>query len=254
VPGNLDDLKRGVCHLWWWRPDALTDTLAESGLALLSADELARYGRYLVSHAAQTFLVARVFLRSVLSVYSTIAPADWRFETNPWGRPRIAASAPAGLTFNLSHKPGCVVCLTGHGRELGVDVEDTAANRPHVLELVERFFSPSEAAELRALPAERQVDRFYELWTLKESYIKARGMGLSLGLSRFSFSPRGSTASVRFDPGFHDDPAAWDFRLFHPDPQHLIATAVERLAGSPPTIEIRDAAGLIAQVLASPKR
>jgi 4'-phosphopantetheinyl transferase len=212
---------------------------------------LARYHRYLVPHAAQTFLAARVFLRSVLSGYASIAPADWRFETNPWGRPRIAAaSAPAGLTFNLSHKPGCVACLTGHGRALGVDVEDTAANRPQVLELAERFFSPSEARALNALPVERQVDRFYQLWTLKESYIKARGFGLSLGLSRFSFSPVGTTASVLFDAGFHDDPAAWDFQLFHPDAQHLIATAVERLAGSSPAIEVRNAAELIARVLA----
>jgi 4'-phosphopantetheinyl transferase len=251
-PIALDDLRRGICHLWWWRPDASpSEILAQRGIALLSDDELARYRRYLVPHAAQTFLAARVFLRSVLSAYCAIAPADWRFETNPWGRPRIAtASAPAGLTFNLSHKPGCVACLIGHGRTVGVDVEHTAADRPHVLELAGRFFSPSEAAALNALPVERQFDRFYELWTLKESYIKARGMGLSLGLSRFSFAPDGSTANVRFDPGFHDDPAAWDFRLFRPDPQHVIATAVERLAGSSPTIEIRNAADPIMRVLA----
>jgi 4'-phosphopantetheinyl transferase len=234
--------------LWWWRPDA-----SQRGTALLSADELARYHRYLVPHAAQTFLAARVLLRSVLSAYCSVAPADWRFETNPWGRPRIAtAKAPAGLIFNLSHKPGCVVCLIGHGRELGVDVEDTAANRPNVLELAERFFSPSEAAALKALPVERQFDRFYDLWTLKESYIKARGMGLSLGLSHLSFTPSGNTATVRFDPGFQDVPEAWDFCLFHPDTQHLIATAVERLPGSPPVIEMRHAAGLIAQLAPPP--
>jgi len=250
-PATLDDLKRGECHLWWWRPDAsFAEILARRGTALLSTDELARYRRYLVPHAAQTFLAARVLLRSVLSAYCEIGPADWRFETNPWGRPRIAtARAPAGLAFNLSHKPGCVTCLTGHGRALGVDLEDTAANRPHVLELVERFFSPSEAAELKTLPTESQFDRFYELWTLKESYIKARGMGLALGLSHFSFSPEGNTASVRFDPGFPDDPAAWDFRLFYPDAQHVIATAVERLAGSSIVIETGDAAELIARIL-----
>lgn len=241
-----------MCHLWWWRPDASSaETLAQRGTALLAADELARYRRFLAPHAAQTFLAARVFVRSVLSEYCSTTPADWRFDTNPWGRPRIAtASSPTGLNFNLSHKPGCVACLTGHGRALGVDVEDTAANRPHVLELAERFFSPTEAAELNALPADRQFDRFYELWTLKESYIKARGMGLSLGLSRFSFSPEGSAAKVRFDSGFPDDPAAWEFRLFHPDPQHVIATAVERLAGLPSTVEMRDASELVARVLA----
>jgi 4'-phosphopantetheinyl transferase len=245
-PPALDHLKRGTCHLWWWLPDSAS--LERCGTSLLSPDELARYRRYQVPHAARTFLAARVLLRSALSQYCAITPADWRFETNPWGRPRIATSnAPAGLSFNLSHKPGCVACLIGYGRALGVDVEDTAAGRPHVLELVERFFSPSEAAELRALSVERQCDRFYELWTLKESYIKARGMGLSLGLSRFSFTPEGATAHVRFDPGFPDDPAAWDFRFFHPDAQHLIATAVERLSGSPLAIESRNAGGLIAQ-------
>jgi len=215
-------------------------------LALLSADELARYRRFLVSHAAQTFLAARVLLRSVLSAYCGIAPADWRFETNPWGRPHIATpGAPAGLTFNLSHKPGCVVCLTGYGRALGVDVEDTAADRQHLLDLAERFFSPSEATAMRELPLEGQFGRFYELWTLKESYIKARGMGLSLGLSRFSFSPRGAAASVRFDPGFADDPAVWDFQLFRPDSQHLIATAVEGLPGTTLIVEPLDAAGFL---------
>jgi 4'-phosphopantetheinyl transferase len=251
-PATLEDLKRGVCHLWWWRPDAASaETLSRRGAALLSDDEMARYRRYLVPHASQTFLAARVFLRSVLSAYCGIAPADWRFETNPWGRPRIATTnAPPGLDFNLSHKPGCVACLTGRSRALGVDVEDTAANRLYVVELAERFFSPSETRDLQALPVDRQFDRFYELWTLKESYIKARGMGLSLGLSHFSFSPKGTAASVRFDPGFQDDPAAWDFQLFRPDPQHLMATAIELLEGSSPTVQMRDASELITQVLA----
>ena len=218
---------------------------------MLAPDELARYCRYLVPGAAQTFLAARVFLRSVLSAYCVIAPADWRFETNPWGRPRIATpTAPAGLTFNLSHTQGCVACLIGRGRALGVDVEDSAANRPHVLELAERFFSPSEAAALYALPLERQYDRFYELWTLKESYIKARGTGLSLGLSRFSFSVEDSTASVRFDRGFPDDPAAWAFRLFRPDERYVIATAAELLPQKPPIIETRDAGEQVMRGLA----
>ena len=250
-PPTIDDLRRGTCHLWWWRPDASSaEAVAERGLKLLSDDELARYRRFLVPRPAETFLAARVLLRSLLSRYAAVRPADWRFEANPWGRPRVAnAAIPRGLSFNLSHKPGCVVCLVGYGRALGADVEDMAANRTNLLELADRFFSRSEAAALRALPAERHGERFFELWTLKESYIKARGIGLSLGLSRFSFTPAGDTAGVRFDSTFHDDPAAWEFRLFRPDPQHMIATAVERLAGLPSTVEIRDATELIRQAI-----
>jgi 4'-phosphopantetheinyl transferase len=95
------------------------------------------------------------------------------------------------------------------------------------------------------------MQRFYELWTLKEAYIKARGMGLSLGLSRFSFSVEEDTASVRFDPGFDDDPGTWDFRLFRQRSPHLISTAVRRLDGRPAPIEIADAAGVIARALAA---
>ena len=195
-----------------------------------------------------------MLLRSLLSSYVGLAPEAWRFEANPWGRPRIAnPGTPSGLFFNLSHKPGFVTCLVGPGRDLGVDVEDLSANRAHLFQIAERFFSPSEAAALRALPAERQTQRFYELWTLKEAYIKARGVGLSLGLSSFSFSVEGDRAQVRFDPGFDDDPGAWDFRLFRLCSPHLISTAVRRLEGRPALIEMAaDAAGIVARALAAP--
>jgi 4'-phosphopantetheinyl transferase len=215
------------------------------GIAFLSPDEAVRYNRYLVPGAAATFLAARMLLRSVLSRYAALRPAEWRFETNAFGRPHIAnPDAPRGLSFNLSHKPGCVTCLVGAARDLGVDVEDSAAGRTHFLEIAGRFFSPSEAAALRDLPEQRRRQSFYELWTLKESYIKARGVGLSLGLSRFSFSVEGDRVIVRFAEGFDDSADAWDFRLFRPDERHVIATSV-RQASAPLIIEITDAAQLL---------
>jgi 4'-phosphopantetheinyl transferase len=229
----------------------LAGPLAQCGFAFLSSDEIDRYRRYLVPEAAQTFVAARVLVRSLLSSYVGLEPEEWRFEANPWGRPHIAnPGTPGGLFFNLSHKPGFLTCLVGPSRDLGVDVEDISANRPYLFQIAERFFSSSEAAGLRALPGERQTQRFYELWTLKEAYIKARGVGLSLGLSKFSFSVEGDSAQVRFDPGFDDDPGAWDFRLFRFCSPHLISTAVQRLKGRPVPIEIADAAGIVARALA----
>jgi 4'-phosphopantetheinyl transferase len=244
------ELERGACHLWWWRTvSSLDEPLARRGAGFLSAGELERYRRYLVPGAARTFLASRVFLRSILSAYSECAPPEWRFEANAWGRPYIAnAGAPPGLCFNLSHKPGFTACLVGAGRELGVDVEDSSGGRAHLLELAGRFFSPSESAALQELSAAHRMQRFYELWTLKEAYIKARGMGLSLGLARFSFSVAGETATVRFDPGFDDDPAAWQFRLFRACAPHLISTAV-RLDARPLRIDVRDAAGTVTRAL-----
>jgi 4'-phosphopantetheinyl transferase len=212
---------------------------------LLPPDEAARHNRYLVPGAAATFLAARILLRSVLSQYAALPPAEWRFETNAFGRPYIAnVDAPSGLSFNLSHKPGCITCLIGAGRELGVDVEDCAAGRTNFLEIAGRFFSASEADALRDLPDALCRRRFYELWTLKESYIKARGIGLSLGLSRFSFSIEGDRAAVRFAEGLDDRAETWDFRLFRPDERHVIATSIRRTA-APVVIDVTDAAQLL---------
>jgi 4'-phosphopantetheinyl transferase len=222
--------------------------LRQRALTFLSEDEIGRYTRYLVPAAAQTFLAARVLVRSLLSAYASLSPSAWRFETNRWGRPYIAnLEAPRDLLFNLSHKPGLVTCLVGYGRELGVDVEHYA-NRPYLLDIASRFFSPSETAALLALPDSQRIPRFYELWTLKEAYIKARGIGLSLGLANFSFTPSRNTATIRFEPGFDDDPGSWDFRLFRIVEDHLIATAIRRTA-TPLDIETFDAAGLVAHAL-----
>ncbi|HLI82894.1 MAG TPA: 4'-phosphopantetheinyl transferase superfamily protein [Bryobacteraceae bacterium] len=243
-------LQSGVCDLWYWRPaTALPEPLRRRALAFLSPEEIARYERYRVAAAAETFLAARVLVRSVLSAYAPLLPPAWRFETNHWGRPYIAnPESPPGLLFNLSHKPGALTCLAGRGRDLGVDIEH-CAQRPYLLEIASRFFSPSETAALFALPEQDRIPRFYQLWTLKEAYIKARGIGLSLGLSNFSFSPSGNTATVRFEPGFSDDPYSWDFRLFRILEDHLIATAIRR-SDTPLRVEPRDAAQLVARALA----
>ena len=92
-----------------------------------------------------------------------------------------------GLRFNLSHTDGLVVCLVAVEREIGVDVEHTARAGSVGIEIAERFSSPSEVAELRSLPFADQRSRFFDYWTLKEAYIKARGLGLHLPLDQFSF-------------------------------------------------------------------
>jgi len=249
---SLERLKTGACQLWWWRlsdgPAALLSdsgvALLSSDVALLSSDELARYRRFLVQPAAQSFLAARVLVRSILSAYCGVPPVDWRFENNPWGKPRISSPAcPTGLRFNLSHKPGFVVCLVGLDRELGVDVEDITTGRVDLPGLADRFFAPSESAQVRALDGDARIRRFYQLWTLKEAYLKARGFGITLGLDKFSFSFDASS-QIRFDPGVLDSPDAWDFHHFYPDPHHIIAAAVS--AGSPPAaIDLCDASAAL---------
>lgn len=207
--------------------------------ALLDDDERERWRRFVFDDDRRQFLLAHAMLRTVLSRYADVPPSAWRFRKNEFGRPEIAVPATAaGLSFNLSHTRGLVACAVTLGRTVGIDVEDLGRPTP-TAELAERYFSAFERAELRRLPAERQTERFFELWTLKEAYLKARGVGLSLGLDRCSMHfPLGDPPTISFAPDFIDDPAAWQFAQFRPTPGHMLAVAVCRPPGVPFRIAI----------------
>ena len=87
--------------------------------------------------------------------------------------------------FSLSHSGERVLCVVSP-RPVGCDVEEP--QRSHE-KIAERFFHPSEKAWLRAQPEEERADAFLRLWTCKESFIKALGLGLNLPLDSFAVLP-----------------------------------------------------------------
>jgi 4'-phosphopantetheinyl transferase len=228
----------GEVHLWYVRHESIQDPrLLAAYQALMTAAERERHDRFVFAKDRHQFLVTRALVRTTLSRYAQIAPADWRFVCNKYGKPRIEpVKTPGhepdtwhGLSFNLSNTHGVIACAVTSGcDELGVDVEDTS--RPgETLEIADRFFSPVEVKALRALPAARQRQRFFAYWTLKEAYIKARGMGLSIPLDQFSFHLDGDKGiGVSFDPRLGDDPGQWQFELFRASECHLMALALRR--------------------------
>ena len=197
--------------------------------SLLTPDELERCDRFVQAGDRARFLLARALVRTMLSEYVPCSPRDWRFRIEEYGRPEVAA-LPAGapdLRFNLSHTPGLVACGVTVGRDIGVDVENV--NRALTHPIPERFFSTQEVADLRALPEEEQPIVFFDYWTLKESYIKARGLGLALPLRHFTFVRRpGLSPAIHFAPELHDDASTWQFAQFWPTRDHRMAVAVRR--------------------------
>lgn len=212
---------------------------------LLSDEEVAQESRFYFAHDRKRYLVTRAMVRMLLSRYAPIAPKHWAFTKNAYGRPAIAdaivdAEAQArGLTFNVSHTRGLIALAVTRGRELGIDVENVST-RAVSLEVAEHFFSASEVAELACVPPERQQDRFFEYWTFKESYIKARGMGLSLPLNRFSFGfPNHNAVSISIDPDLEDRADRWSFWQCRPTSDHLMAICAERHVDGAPTVSMR---------------
>jgi 4'-phosphopantetheinyl transferase len=233
---TLLSLPPHVAHLWYVDPDAIEDWyLLAAYHTIMSPDEAQQQARYRFAAGRKEYLVTRALIRSVLSAYAPILPRDWKFVRNKHGRPEIAGphGAPK-LRFNLSNTRGLIVCLVARDREVGVDVEDI--HRPgETVAIADRFFSPIEASSLIRQSPHRQRDRFFDYWTLKEAYIKARGMGLAIPLDHFSYHLENPAAiRISFAPELPDDPERWQFSLTTLGGRHRIATAIERRPGETP--------------------
>jgi len=208
-------------HLYFSYPDQISDSgLLEQYASLLTDDERVQMSRLYYARHRHQFLVTRALVRTCLSTYCDVEPGDWQFSKNSYGKPDIKLPDFAGqVRFNLSHCRGLIMCGITRDYEIGVDVEDAQRNTRAALDSLSSYFSASEIAEINRLPADRQKQRFFDYWTLKESYIKARGMGLAIPLAKFSFLFEGDRLdSFELHPELNDDPANWQFwRISRPE-------------------------------------
>jgi 4'-phosphopantetheinyl transferase len=212
-------------YLWCAYPDDFaTDGIAHACTPLLCDNERTRLREFRFERHRREYLATRTLVRTALSCHHPISPETWRFHSNSCGKP--AAAPDCGLRFNLSNSLGLAVCLIAQGAEVGVDVEPYERAK-EIAELAPEFFSPLELAQFEALRGQERLDRALSLWTLKEAYIKARGMGLSLPLNQFSFL-FGGADGIRLepDPYLCDEPGRlWRFCLVE-HARHRIALMV----------------------------
>lgn len=201
---------------------------------LLSAEECARHDRFRFPRDRHHFLVAHALVRTTLARATGRDAASLTFTIGERGRPELdLPDGEVSVRFNLSHTLGRVAVAVTASDDVGVDVERM---RDVNLGVAERHFAPSEAASLRALPADQQEARFFAYWTLKEAYIKARGLGLALPLDGFAFDLDGDCGdgrmgfSVRADLG--DSAEEWSFGLIDAGAEHRAAFAVRSGAGA----------------------
>jgi len=194
----------------------------------LTADEQARAERFYFQKDRERFVVGRGLLRIILGRYLNLEPNQLRFDYSPYGKPSLAPEIDGGgLRFNVSHSHELALYAVTRGREIGIDVERL---RPDFAseQIAERFFSPREVAELRALPPEVQTEAFFNCWTRKEAYIKAIGEGLSHPLDQFDVSlvpgQPASLLSTRTNPS---EAARWSLLALIPSPDYVAALAVE---------------------------
>lgn len=147
---------------------------------ILSAEERERYLRISLASVRTRFAQSHVFVRETLSRFAPVKPGDWEFGAEEFGRPFIRGPADGlGLDFNLSHTRDYAACVVTDGARCGIDIE---LIRPpsYLMPIARRQFASEECAELEKLEEEARLRRFFELWTEKEAWVKARGQGLRL--------------------------------------------------------------------------
>jgi 4'-phosphopantetheinyl transferase len=185
-------------------------------------------------------LLTRALVRIVLSRYASVDPRTWIFSTSEYGKPLIANDSRVGaaISFNISHTNGLILIGVTRAAALGVDTENT--NRMPPIEVASQFFAPAEVRALNALPRALRAERFLEIWTLKEAYIKARGMGVSIPLERFAFdlAPAGGI-ELFIEPAIADRAVRWHFWLLRPSPDHVASVCVERVGHMPKRLVVR---------------
>lgn len=226
-PPETLELGSGEVHVWRATLDQPTPRV-QSLRRILAADEQARADRFYFEKGRVRFIVARGLLRMILGRYLDREPSQLRFDYSPYGKPALASeSGGETLRFNVSHSHGLALYAVTRGREIGIDVEYIRADVASE-QIAERFFSSREVAVLRALPVEAQAEAFFNCWTRKEAYIKARGEGLSLPLDQFDVSlvPGEPAALLSTRPDPHEA-SRWSLQELTPGPGYVAALAVE---------------------------
>ena len=221
--------------LWFACPDRIVDAgLLARYERLMSSEERARWHGLLFDRARRDFLVARALVRTVLAGYVGTGPGELVFGTNAFGRPELAWTERDGEPprFSLSHTDGMVALAVTRCRAVGLDIENRR-NRYSLASEESQFLSQKEQANLLGLSSGDRMDRSLELWTLKEAYAKAHGMGMALPFRAIAFEPHGEAglaahceAEIGDEVG--DEARRWRFFLMRHGAGHVLSLCVKR--------------------------
>ena len=195
---------------------------------ILSNDERVRASRFRFHTDSDRFIAARSSLRTILARYLWTQPAELKFGLNPFGKPHLTGGQDKlGLRFNLSHSHDMALLAVARNRDVGVDVEFRRADFA-TDEVAQRFFSRSERNQLGAIAPEQKTEAFFNCWTRKEAYIKARGEGLSFPLDQFdvSFAP-GAPPALLGNRRDATEVSRWSFEELSPADGYAAALTVE---------------------------
>ena len=159
------------------KPEIITDQQMDRYLSKIPMERQDRVGRYIRQEDAIRSLCGSLLIQYVIQ--KELKEDNVTYSYNKYGKPFINEFPK--FHYNISHSHDWVVCATDN-IEVGIDIEKI---KEIDLGIAKRFFAPIEYAQIERRPSDQQLSCFYEYWTMKESFIKALGKGLSIPLNSF---------------------------------------------------------------------
>lgn len=183
-------------------------------LASVSSEKQERIKQLSKLEDAKRALLADILVRSIIANELKISRSRIEFEYNRYGKPYLKKNS--FLHFNISHSGHWIVCAIDN-KPVGIDIEKII---PVDLEIAAQFFSDEEYRLLMAKSPEVRKQFFFDLWTLKESYIKAVGEGLSTPLKSFTVSFSGKDEIVIESENKLQN---WNLKQYYLDPEYKMS-------------------------------
>jgi 4'-phosphopantetheinyl transferase len=212
-------------HIWWIRTDSpeLDLALLES---FLSDDEKNRADRFHFPHHRRRFIAAHGCLRSILGCYLDRAPDAIKLLNGPKGKPFLEKTGQdAELHFSLSHSNDVALVGIALNKKIGVDIEHIRA-LSNMESIAGRYFSENEINQILNTNENDRSQVFFQYWTMKESYLKAMGTGIS-GLQGIQIPHAKTDTNAQTVCIVDASNTSWSIQPLHPTPGYAAAVAIE---------------------------
>lgn len=194
-------------------PKDISNSLFNKLIETVDKERKGKISKFVYKEDAYRTLIGDVLIRSMVCEKLKMTNEQVSFYTNEYGKPFVCGRP--NFHFNVSHAGEWVVCISS-STEVGIDVEHI---QPIDLDIAKYYFSELEYMDLQTKEDEEKTSYFYELWTLKESYIKARGMGLSIPLKDFCIRVRNRKIFLT-EKEINEN---WFFKQYEIDPCYKLA-------------------------------
>ena len=220
----------------WFEVLAITDEEYRYYWSILDKNEQNKALRFVRTRDSRGYVASQGKLRLILAGYLDMPPEKIPFITHSYGKPFVACGNSCGIRFNLTHSGDYMAVGVGYDYEIGIDIE-VWLDRVDYHGIMALCFSEEETRFWSDLPKERQKEFFYKLWTRKESFVKAVGLGLKLDVSLVETTLTGISRflSLPTECGLPENWSLIDLEL-----AHGMSSAITVHSRNPPSINYKN--------------